>query len=276
MDLVTLIAACALRVDPKLMHALIWHQSGGEPWSFSVPGERQPQVYRSPREAAVEAHRSAPAGLPIRIGLTGLAVDSGTATLAMLMPCPNISIAAQHIMRLSDRCEAVPRFKANLMHCAIAAYHGSWGQPDDKFADAVLTSVAKGDAPNFDMPDEIGDRSNEVAAGPSVAGQRTSTPRSAAREDQRQGWSSALFPVRPKPFTSTSSSGGDADRLQEPGTSGAHSMAAPSHGDGPFVHRSLSGGRNERIEPASHLFAWWRGFGRKARGRRPTDRRMAG
>jgi len=36
-DLVTLVAACALTVDPKLMHALVWHQSGGEPWSFSVP-----------------------------------------------------------------------------------------------------------------------------------------------------------------------------------------------------------------------------------------------
>jgi hypothetical protein len=32
MDLVTLIAACALNVEPKLMHALIWKQSGGEPW----------------------------------------------------------------------------------------------------------------------------------------------------------------------------------------------------------------------------------------------------
>jgi hypothetical protein len=31
MDLVTLVTACALAVDPKLMHALVWHQSGGEP-----------------------------------------------------------------------------------------------------------------------------------------------------------------------------------------------------------------------------------------------------
>jgi hypothetical protein len=38
MDLVTLVAACALTVDSKLMHALIWHQSGGEPWSYSVFG----------------------------------------------------------------------------------------------------------------------------------------------------------------------------------------------------------------------------------------------
>lgn len=36
MDLVTLVTACALGVEPKLMHALIWHQSGGEPWAVSV------------------------------------------------------------------------------------------------------------------------------------------------------------------------------------------------------------------------------------------------
>jgi hypothetical protein len=41
MDLVTLVTACALMVDPKFMHALIWHQSGGEPCSFTVPEERQ-------------------------------------------------------------------------------------------------------------------------------------------------------------------------------------------------------------------------------------------
>src|SRR5579864_3049366 len=97
MDLVALVAACALAVDPKLMHALIWHQSGGEPWSFSVPGERQPQVYHTAREAVVEAHRNAPTGVSLRVGLTGLAVDSAAATLAMLMPCPNISIAARQI-----------------------------------------------------------------------------------------------------------------------------------------------------------------------------------
>ncbi len=47
MDLVTLVTVCSLGVDPKLMHALIWHQSGGEPWSFTIPGEREPRVYRN-------------------------------------------------------------------------------------------------------------------------------------------------------------------------------------------------------------------------------------
>src|ERR1700676_4973204 len=100
MDLVAVVAACALAVDPKLMHALIWHQSGGEAWSFSVAGERQPQVYRSALEAAREPQTALPQGLPIRIGLTGLAAESTLATEAMFTPCLNISMAARQITQL--------------------------------------------------------------------------------------------------------------------------------------------------------------------------------
>ena len=148
MDLVTLVAACALTVDPKLVHALIWHQSGGEPWAFSVPGERQPQVYPSAQEAIREARFAE--GVPIRVGLTGLATDSRTATLAMFMPCANISIAARQITQLHER-KTVPPPGTDPVHCAVAAYRGFWEHPDKKFADAVLRSVVKADAPNFDM-----------------------------------------------------------------------------------------------------------------------------
>src|ERR1700674_2478729 len=147
MDLVTLVAACGLTADPKLMHALIWHQSGGEPWSFSVTGERQPQVYRSAREAVREVQTAFPQGVPIRVGLTGLAAESTSATGAMFMPCPNISMAARPITQLVDRCSTVPSFKADPVHCAIAAYRGSWDRPDNKFADAVATSAENGDRP---------------------------------------------------------------------------------------------------------------------------------
>ena len=140
MDLVALVAACALAVDPKLMHALIWHQSGGEPWSFSVPGERQPQVYRSAREAVHEAQAALPASILIRVGLTGLTAHPTTATAAMFTPCLNISMAARQITQLVDRCKAVPSFKVDPVHCAIAAYRGSWDHPDNKFADAVTTT----------------------------------------------------------------------------------------------------------------------------------------
>ena len=64
MDLITRIAVCAVTVDPKVMHAPTWHQSGGELYSFSVLGERQRYIYRSAREAVVQAHRSAPTVSP--------------------------------------------------------------------------------------------------------------------------------------------------------------------------------------------------------------------
>src|SRR5580704_10050155 len=171
MDLVALVAACALAVDPKLMHALIWHQSGGEPWSFSVPGERHPQVYRSAREAVHEAQAALPSSILIRVGLTGLGAHPTTATVAMFTPCLNISMAARQIAQLVDRCKSTPPVETDPIHCAIAAYRGSWNHPDNKFADAVQTSVAKGDAPNFDMPNDSYVASGDLAPEAVVAGQ---------------------------------------------------------------------------------------------------------
>jgi hypothetical protein len=86
-DLIALVAACSLTVDPKLMHALVWDQSSGEPRSFSVPGQHQPHIWRSAQQPVAEAHRSAPPALPIRIGLTVPRVDSDAAALALFMPC---------------------------------------------------------------------------------------------------------------------------------------------------------------------------------------------
>jgi hypothetical protein len=97
--------------------------------------------------------------------------------------------------------------------------------------------VATGDAPNFDMPDDIGDRSDDVAGDPFVAGQHSSTARSVAPDDQQQAWSSALFPAGPKRFDSTSSISPDAGRLQDSGAVIARPMAAPSHDNGLFVRR---------------------------------------
>ena len=241
MDLVTLVAACALTVNPKVMHALIWHQSGGEPWSFSVAGERRPFVYRSAREAVREAQAELPQRVPIRIGLTGLTAESTSVTEAMFLPCLNIAMAARQITQLVDRCKTVPSFKADPVHCAIAAYRGSWDHPDNKFADAVATSAANGDAPNFDMPDTTDVGSGELVPEALVSDQHASATSPGAPDDQQRGWSSALFPPRSKPFgrvsTSTSSSTPDADRLQELSELGAHPTTTRSHDDGLFVRR---------------------------------------
>jgi hypothetical protein len=241
MDLVALVAACALTVDPKLMHALIWHQSGGEPWSFSVSGERQPQVYRSAREALREAQTALPGGILIRVGLTGLAARPTTTTPAMFSPCPNISIAARQIAQLVDRCKTAPPFKADPIHCAIAAYRGSWDHPDNKFADAVQTSVARGDAPNFDMPDDSHVASGDVTPEAARTGQRTFTTPPVTHDDQQQAWSSALFPARSQQFgrvsTTTNLNDPDASRSQESSEFTVHPMTPGLRDDGLFVRR---------------------------------------
>jgi hypothetical protein len=139
MDLVTRVTACALTVDPKIMHALIWHQSGGEPWSFTVPGERQPQVYRNVADAIRAAHATYPADVAIRVGLTGLSASPRSATAAMFASCANITLAAQQIAQFAERCETSPRLKGDPICCAIAVYRGSWERPDNGFANAVRT-----------------------------------------------------------------------------------------------------------------------------------------
>ena len=152
MDLVTLVTACALSVEPKLMHALIWHQSGGEPWAIAVQNEPMPRVYSSMQEAISEAHSVSAANDTVRVGLAGLPVSPLKANAAMFLPCRNVAVAARRIARLADRCKTHPRLKADPNFCAVAVYRGSWQRPDVKFADAVAATVAKGDAPNFDMP----------------------------------------------------------------------------------------------------------------------------
>src|SRR6266705_2987422 len=144
MDLVTLIAACALSIEPKLMRALIWEQSGGEPWSFSVPGETRTRAYSTLQEAIREAQAMRPDGRMIRIGLTGLSVRPPSATAAMFAPCSNIATAAKEITLLAAHCTALPRLKGDPIYCAIAAYHGSWDRPDTRFADAVRATVENG------------------------------------------------------------------------------------------------------------------------------------
>jgi len=104
MDLVTLITACALNVEPKLMHALIWKQSGGEPWSFLVPGESLPRVLPTLQDAVREAQATRPEGDRIRVGLTGLSINLRSVTAIMFAPCPNVTLAARQLTRLVERC----------------------------------------------------------------------------------------------------------------------------------------------------------------------------
>src|ERR1700682_2020913 len=137
MDLLTLVTACALTVEPKVMHALIWEQPGDEPWSFSVQGQGWPRVFPTLQDAIREAQTSLPSGGRVRVGLAGLSSDARSTTPAMFVPCMNITFAARQIAQLVERCTAIPHFKADPLYCAIAVYRGSWERPDTMFADGV-------------------------------------------------------------------------------------------------------------------------------------------
>ena len=102
MDLVTLVAACALSVEPKIMHALICEQSGGAPWSISVPGRNLPRVHSSCRTpSAKHADRRSRRRSHPR-GTGGAAGRPRAATAATFAPCANITLAARRITRLGS------------------------------------------------------------------------------------------------------------------------------------------------------------------------------
>jgi hypothetical protein len=237
MDLVTLITACALTVDPKVMHALIWQQSGGEPWSFSAPGQGWARVFPTLEDAIREARASA--GGRIRIGLSGLPADGQPASAAMFAPCLNNTVAASQIAQYAKRCNALSRFEADPIHCAIAAYRGSWERPDAAFADAVKATVAKGDAQNFEMANDGYFDSNDVAGDAlTPAPHAALTSHSARPDDHDSIWSSALFPMK-------------QPRAQPASTD------VPNHGRSAVEMRSLGGSAavsTTTTPPADSLF----------------------
>ena len=198
MDLVTLVTACALSVEPKLMHALIWHQSGGEPWAVAVQNEPMSRVYSSMQDAVSEVHSISIASDTVRVGLAGLPVSPLKANAAMFLPCRNVAIAAQRIARLADRCKAHPRLRADPTFCAVAVYRGSWQRPDVKFADAVATTVAKGDAPNVDMPKDANIELLDIGSETLPPSNDSPFASGSAFEERERGWSSALFPSNPQ------------------------------------------------------------------------------
>jgi hypothetical protein len=105
--------------------------------------------------------------------------------------------------------------------CAVGAYHGSWERPDNGFADMVLASAAKGDAPDFEMPEGTGNDSGEVSSSghPTSRNTTPATAPSATPHDDERARQGPLFPVMAKPSDSSpierSASGRDCRRRTE-------------------------------------------------------------
>ncbi|TVR95134.1 MAG: DUF2188 domain-containing protein [Rhodospirillales bacterium] len=145
MDLVTLIAVCSIGVfDRALTEGLILTASHGEPWAYRVVGEDRPRVFASADEAVAEARKAQHNGVAIRIGLAAIETDLEAATAqpnaAMFAPCVNIGIATRRLDQLAQRCGQMGRHPET---CALAVYWGSWQQPDQAFAEAVVIEAAK-------------------------------------------------------------------------------------------------------------------------------------
>src|SRR5262249_20251460 len=167
MDLVMLVTACALGVEPKLMHALVWQQSGGEPWAVSVPNGPMPRVYSSMQQAISETRTASVAPGIVRVGLAGLPVAPSKASPAMLLPCRNVAIAAEPIAKRADCCRPRPRPSGGRRLCGVVVGHWSWERPDVRFADAMMATAAKGRAPNFAMPKDTSIEFLDLGSDPS-------------------------------------------------------------------------------------------------------------
>jgi hypothetical protein len=245
MDLVTLVTACSLAFDPKVMHALVWQHSGAEPWSVLVNGEAGPRVYANVWQAVDEVRARPSVGGSVRVGLAGLPVNASEIRAALFLPCRNVATAAAEITKLVDRCKTHPRLNADPTFCAVAVYRGSWARPDTEFAHAVQASVAKGDAPNFDMSDDTEFNSLDAASEPPAPHNAISHKPTISVDEQERGWSSALFPAKPKQSDSTSTHNHGNNSSTHDQHSGVQPQQHPSTSNplmsGLFVPRSFAG-----------------------------------
>jgi hypothetical protein len=187
MDLVTLVAMCSIGFDPEAMRSLIWQQSNGNPWSFSLPNDATPRAFGTLQEAVPAARVAQGEHGTVRVGLTGLEVDLKAATAepneALFAMCPNVTIASERLRRMQDRCAREPLLGADPTWCAVAVWRGSSEQPDRRFADAVMLGVALGNVPNPVLPSETDDEL------------RSRSTRKTQRKPIADGaMSSALFP----------------------------------------------------------------------------------
>lgn len=243
MDLLTLLTACSLAVDPKLMHALVWHQSGGEPWAISAQGDRSPHVYRNIRDVISDAQAMSPYSTS-RIGLAGIPMSPSKVSARDLWPCRNVGMAATQLAAFAQRCKTHPPSRVDPNLCAVAVYRASWERPDIKFATEVMATTAKGDAPNFDMPRDtnmsIFDIADDIRSPP----ESSTVDITAAFADQERGWSSALFPLKfnaaePEPKRNATVTSPAIEQVQE-GSSKASVSERKASEHELFVRRSAT------------------------------------
>lgn len=158
MDLVGVIAACALGFDASLMHALVWNESRGNPWSVRTQVTGEARVYRTRSEAVGEALRARAGRTAIRVGLAGVPLAperaDAQAISELIQPCANIRTAASRLAALQERCARELRFGPETARCTLALWRGALTTQGFAFADTVRADAAAGRLPNFDLDNQ--------------------------------------------------------------------------------------------------------------------------
>jgi hypothetical protein len=245
MDLMTLVTACALGADPRLMQALIWQQSGGNPWAVSVPGKPSPRIYTS-MDQAIGATHSLPRTIgDVRVGLTGLPVPPANVTRAVFLPCWNVAIATQRIAGLVQHCAT--RAQATPIACALSAYGGSWQKPNANFAAAVIKSLITKQVPDFDMPKGTSSSLLDIATDTTPRTGEADSASDPAPSEREHAWVSVLFPLRQQHSGNKSKAPPGAQPVTANGHSGRKSNAASAaphaQPEGPFLSGSKHQGQ---------------------------------
>jgi hypothetical protein len=150
-------------------------------------------------DATDAAHDTYPADVAIRIGLTGLSATPRSVAATMFAPCSNITIAARQIAQLAEHCRTSPHFNGDIAVRSTAPYRGAWQRPDNAFADAVRTSVANNDAPDFEMPARTDINAAEVHSARPPDFHDTAMAPPAAPDDRERARLSPLFPAKSHP-----------------------------------------------------------------------------
>jgi hypothetical protein len=146
MDLVTLIAACAIGQDPAMMQALVLRASAGHPYSYHVVGEATPRSFSTVDDVAQAARVAQAEGQAIRLGLAGTTADMTAATAqpneVLFEPCVNLDIASRQLRAAAKQCAAAAP-GVDPTYCALGAYLGSLEQPAEQAASEVLMAMTQ-------------------------------------------------------------------------------------------------------------------------------------
>ncbi len=171
----------------------------------------------------------------------GPSINPQSVTAVVIAPCPNVALAPRQLTQLVERCNTTS--KPEPIHCAIAAYRGSWDRPDIGFADAVRATVEEGNAPNVDLPKDAYFDAGDIASDMPTRKPHAALSTPASKPDDRtHGWSSALFPTKLTNPNGPSAGEQNGDRAAEEARLTGPAAAAPEASKAPidslFVPRS--------------------------------------